>query len=219
MFIPNGLIPVIITRSCNDHRIMNNRSCPTKCALTAALLAMLCHLVIQSLLIGADEDSRTAVRASATQTAQELEFGIAVKPKSKNVLLTITNRSMEKRYLTVSPDLTLYRIILTDESGHLLKLTAKGAEEFEPGIGSVWVIELRKDAPQSKSIDLGPLFAFPEKGTVRCEVSRLVHFSGPQQKPSKSEWMKFPPVNVAIGDVALPERVSPKHEGDAKSPR
>ena len=148
-----------------------------------------------------------------------MEFGIEIKPKSKTVLLTITNHSPAKRYLWVPLDLTPYRIILTGENGHPLKLTAKGVGEFEPGIGSVWVIELRKDVPQIKSINLGPLFDFPEKGIIRCEVSRLVHFTEPQKPSSEKEWMKFPPVSIVIGDVASPDRVSPKHEGDAKPPQ
>ena len=219
MFIPNGLIPVITIRRCNNHQIMNNQNRATKRILAAALIGMLYWLMIPSLLIGADEDSRADVRASAKQTVRDLELGIEVKPKSKTVLLTITNHSPEKRYLWVPLDLTPYRIILTDENGQLLKLTAKGAEKFEPGIGSVWVIELRKDVPQIKSIDLGPLFDFPQKGIIRCEVSRLVHFTDPQKPPSEKEWMKFSPVSIVIGDVASPDRVSPKNEGDAKPQR
>lgn len=198
---------------------MNNRNRATKRTITVALVGMLYWLVIPSLLIGADEDSRTDVRASATQTVRDLELGIEIKPKSKTVLLTITNHSPEKRYLWVPLDLTPYRIILTDENGHPLKLTVKGAEEFEPGIGSVRVTGVRKGAPWSQSIDLGPLFDFPQKGIIRCEVSRLVHFTEPQKPPSEKEWMKFPPVGIVIGEVASPDRVSPKHEGDAKPPR
>ena len=219
MLTLNGLISVKITRRCNSRRIMSNRHRKTKRTLKAILGGMLCCLLILSLLIGADGDSQTDVPASAKQTVRDLELGIAVNPHSKTIQITITNHFSEKRYLTVPPDLTLFRITLTDENGHLLKLTVKGIEEFEPGIGSVRVTELRKDVPWSCSVDLGTLFAFPVRGTIRCEVSRLVHFAGPQQHPSEAEWMKFPPVSIVIGDVASPERVSPKHEGDTKSPR
>ena len=190
-----------------------------KRTLAAFVVVTLCWLLLPPRFFGAERDLQTHPRASAKDTVRDLGLGIEVKPASKTIVITIANYSEEKRYLTVPPDLTFYRITLTDENGQLLELTKKGVEEFELGIGSVRVTELRKDAPWSCSVDLGTLFAFPERGTILCEVSRLVHFSGPQQKPSKSEWMKFPRVSIVIGDDTAPERVSPKHEGDAKPSR
>jgi hypothetical protein len=168
---------------------------------------------------GENEGSSENPNAIAKETVRNLELGIEVKSNSLSVVITITNRASEKRYLKTTPDTTLYRITLKDENGQLLKLTEKGIEEFKYGIGSVWVIELRKDVPWRHTIDLGPLFVFPEKGTVRCEISRLVHFSEPNEQPAKTDWMKFPPVNIVVGGNLAPDTTSTKPVKGARLPK
>lgn len=168
------------------------------------LIATVCFTPILPQLICAD--SLPKVPASARQTVRDLEMKIELKPpQSKTVELTITNRTPEPRFLRVPLDLTLFRINLTDENGKLLKMTHKGVTYLtEPAIGSVMLYVLENGKPRSTSIDLGPLFDFPPDGTIRCEVSRRVHFANPREHPLESEWMKFPPVNILLGTAIPP---------------
>ena len=170
------------------------------------LVAILCSVLIPSRVICADRAPRSDNQMNAHHTVRALEMKIEVIRKSKKIQLTIINHSPDARYHMLTPDLTLVRVKLTDENGRPLKMTAKGIEEFnEPAIGTIRLNEMKSGMPFSEPIDLGPLFEFPQTGTIRCEVSRLVHFTNPLKPPSEKEWMKFPPVNIVIDDVVSPQ--------------
>ena len=142
---------------------------------------------------------------SPHHTIRDLDMKVEVKPGSKTVKLTITNHSAPSRFLWGPPDLNVYRISLMDANGLPLKTTRKGhAELTEPSAGTIRVNELKNGESRSTSIDLGPLFEFPQDATIRCEISRLVHFTDPRTKPAESEWIQFPPVNIVLGNAMPP---------------
>lgn len=175
-------------------------------AVKAILAGLLCYVLLSVHLMCADSADQSDSRVSAHHTVRDLEMEIALNHKSRIIQLSITNHSPEKRFIVTPLDLTLFRIRLSDENGRPLKMTARGVQDLtEPAIGSVRTTELRNGNPVSDSIDLSRLFEFPQKGEVRCEVSRLVHFTEPmKQHPAEKEWVKFPPVTLVIGEVASP---------------
>lgn len=179
---------------------MKRDLCPTIRLLQKAF-AIFCFALLSAQLI-CDDGVKPKLDASlsAHHMIRDLDMKIEVKPGSKSVELTITNHSALSRFLWGPPDLNVYRIGLTDANGLLLKTTRKGhAELNEPSAGTIRMNELKNGELRITSIDLGPLFEFPQDGTIRCEISRLVHFTNPLKKPSESEWVKFPPVNILLG--------------------
>ena len=167
---------------------------------------MLCCMLIPTRLICDDNVPEAGNRVGARQTVRELELRIEVMPDSKKIALTIINQSPKMRFCTDPPGLTVFRVKLTDENGRPVKMTAKGNREFnEPSIGSERIAHLKTGVPFTDSIDLAPLFEFPQRGTIRCEVSRLVHFTDPLIRPSERDWITFPPVSIVIGDGVLPQ--------------
>ncbi|MDZ4404916.1 hypothetical protein [Prosthecobacter sp.] len=147
---------------------------------------------------------------------RDVETKLEVIPTSKTIRVIITNRANETRYVMFPPDLMPYRIKLTTADGHALAMTPQGQKKLTrpAGGGSMRGISLETGVPWSHSIDLEPLFQFPEQGEVRCEVSRHIFFTHPDIRPADKEWLPFPPVMLPSGKPA-PE---PKSQAGASSP-
>ncbi|MDZ4404356.1 hypothetical protein [Prosthecobacter sp.] len=133
-----------------------------------------------------------------------VETKIEMVPNSKTIRVTITNHVKESRYLLMPLDLMSYRIKLTTSDGKELEMTSKGRKELvDPyPIGSMRLATLKTDVPWNESINLEPLFQFPEQGEVRCEVSRHILFTHPNDKPRDAEWISFPPIMLPSGNPA-----------------
>jgi len=157
---------------------------------------------------------------------REVETKIERVSSSKNISVVITNHAKEPRYLLMPLDLMSYRIKLTTSDGKELEMNTKGRKELvDPyPIGSMRMTTLKTDVPWSEIINIEHLFQFPEQGMVRCEVSRHILFTHPNDKHRDDEWISFPPIMLPSGKPDTepanhPRSTSPQVKQSAELPR
>ena len=183
-----------------------------------AALKCKCFIIVCIAWSSASGQTALLDHSSKLHVMREVETKVEIVPSSKKISVIITNHAKEPRYLLMPLDLMSYRIKLTSSDGKELEMTSKGRKELvDPyPIGSMRLTTLKTDVPWSEIINIEHLFQFPEQGEVRCEVSRHILFTHPNDKPRDDEWISFPPIMLPSGKPASEHANHPSPSPQAK---